>query len=327
MNGVTREQRWLMNSAGFLLAMLFPLLLIGCGKKPEPSASSGSVTPEPESQAVEPTKEAATKEAATSATGDASSNDAPASTTPSPSQSAETGDALGELKLRFEYGGDAPAPAPITMAANVAFCGQFKNVSERLLVDPESKGIKNVILYVYTGRGGSELPQQEPSSETRTLANQNCRFEPHILITQAGDTLRVTNVDQVGHNTNLSFFSNKPENPTIPPGEEKSFPLKLSEPAPIPVDCNIHPWMHAYLMVLDHPFVAVSDNNGELSIGGLPVGQKLVFRAFHEAGSISKVTINGQETEWRRSRFEVELHPGINDMGTVVLPADALSAD
>ncbi len=200
-------------------------------------------------------------------------------------------------------------------------------MNERLVVNKDNNGIKNVVVYVYTGRGGSDLPKMPPVNETRTLANDKCRFEPHIIIAQTGDTLKVTNPDPIGHNANLNFFNNKPQNPTIPAGQEKTFELAKDEPAPIPVDCNIHPWMKAYVVVLDHPFAAVSDENGDLTIKGLPAGEKLVFRAFHEAGSISDVTVDGKETEWKRSRFEVDIKPGMNDLGTVVLPAGSLSAD
>ncbi len=59
---------------------------------------------------------------------------------------------------------------------------------------------------------------------------------------------------------------------------------------------------------------------------GLPTG-KLVFRANHEAGAIREVKINGKDEEWSRSRFEVDIKPGMNDLGTVVVPADALGAE
>lgn len=236
---------------------------------------------------------------------------------------AETGD----LKIRFEYGGDAPEPGSVNVDKDVEFCGKHKLVDERLLVNQENKGIKNVIVYVYTGRGGSDLDDVKPANNTHTLANENCRFEPHIVIAQTGDTLKVTNPDTVGHNANLNFFNNKQQNLMIPAQQDKPIPLVEAEPAPIPVDCNIHPWMKAFVVVLEHPFAAVSDENGELLIKGLPAGEELVFRAYHEAGAIKDVTINGKEDEFSRSRFEVKIEPGLNDFGTVVIPADSLSAD
>ncbi len=234
-------------------------------------------------------------------------------------------DETGDLKIRFQYDGKAFTPKPIDVNKDVEFCGKHGLLNEALVINKENNGIKNVVVYVYTGRGGSKLAKSEPANNTHTLANENCRFEPHILITQTGDTLKVTNPDPVGHNANINFFNNKAQNVMVPSGQEQSIALEKDEPAPIPVDCNIHPWMKAYVLVLDHPFAAVSDENGDLTIKGLPAGKKeLVFRVYHEAGAINEVEIDGKKEDWKRSRFEVEIKPGMNDLGTVVVPADAL---
>ncbi len=175
-----------------------------------------------------------------------------------PAWSQET----GSLKVRFEYGGAAFQPEKLTPNKDVEFCGKHELVNERLLINSENKGIKNVVLYVYTGRGGSKLPAQPASSETYELANDKCRFEPRIVFLQVGDTLKITNPDDVGHNANLNFFANQAQNITIPPKAEKLVKIEKPEPAVIPVDCNIHPWMRAYVVALDHPFAGVSDDSG-----------------------------------------------------------------
>ncbi len=233
---------------------------------------------------------------------------------------AETGD----LKIRFQYAGKPFTPKPIDVNKDTEFCGKHGLAEERLIVNSENMGIKNVVVYVYTGRGGSKLDKVEPANNTHVLANENCRFEPHILIAQTGDTLKVTNPDPVGHNANMNFFENKAQNLMVPAAGEQQVALEKQEPAPIPIDCNIHPWMKAYVVVLEHPFAAASDENGDLLISGLPAGSKLTFRVFHEAGAINEVTIDGKKEDWNRSRFEVDVKAGLNDLGTVVVPAGAL---
>jgi plastocyanin len=179
-----------------------------------------------------------------------------------------------------------------------------------------------VVVYLYTGRGGSDLDYDGGDPQTVVLANKDCQFEPHIVLAKVGDTLKVTNPDEVGHNANIQFFKNKAINPTIPAGREVMVELKEAEPAPIPVTCNIHPWMRARLVVLEHPFAGVSDADGHLTIKGLPAGETFVFRAFHERARIKEATMDGKTVKWKRSRFEVEIKPGMNDLGTVVLGAD-----
>jgi plastocyanin len=232
-----------------------------------------------------------------------------------------TAEETGDLKIRFEYGGAPPEPSEVDVNKDVEFCGKNKVMDERLLVNKDNKGIKNVIAYIYTSRrGGSKLDPVPPANKSHTLANDKCRFEPHIIIAQTGDTLVVTNPDAVGHNANFQFIMNTPSNNLIPAGGEKSMLLENAEPTAIPVECNIHPWMKAHVLVLEHPFAAVSDENGDLIIKGVPAGEKLVFRVYHESGKFVGVKVKGSDPITRRNTFEVEIKPGVNDLGTIVMP-------
>ena len=229
----------------------------------------------------------------------------------------------GTLKMRFVYDGDPPAPEKIVPNKDVQFCGQFDLVDEWLLVDPDNKGIKNAIVYVHPERGGSKLPKSEPKNEIKLLAAKNCRFEPRVIIAQTGDTLRITHPDSIGHNANLNFFRNSVQSMMIPVGHDRNYELKEAEPTAIPVDCNIHPWMRAYVVVLEHPFADVSGDDGSITIEGLPAGEELTFRVYHETGRIDEVSIDGKEESWRRSRFDLDIKPGMNDLGDVIVPPAA----
>ena len=229
----------------------------------------------------------------------------------------------GTLRMTFKLKGTAKTLPPIPPSVDQAFCGKKQIPDETLIVNPKNNGIKNVIVYIYTGRRGTELPKMELKAETHELANLDCRFEPHVLIAKMGDTIKVTNPDKVGHNANFQFFNNTQQNLTVPAGGSVNVELKEDEPAPIPVACNIHNWMKAQLVVLDHPFAAVSNEDGVLEIKGIPADEEIVFRANHENGSLKEVIIGGKETEWKSSKFELEIKPGMNDMGTIEVPAVA----
>lgn len=237
--------------------------------------------------------------------------------------STGNGEETGTLKMTFVYGGAPPVPEKVDVNKDREFCGKIPLIDEKLVVNSDNNGLKNVVFYVYTGRGGSKLPDFEPTNDTHELANDQCRFEPHIVVMQTGDTLKVTNPDEVGHNANMQFLINPPQNFQIPPGGDKSVQLEDAEPAPIPVECNIHPWMKAYVIVMEHPFVGVSDKDGVLEIKGLPPGE-LEFRLFHEGatGSIKEVKIDGKKERLSRNRISLKIKPGMNDLGKVEIPAD-----
>ena len=105
----------------------------------------------------------------------------------------------------------------------------------------------------------------------------------------------------------------------------KVMQIDKAEPAPIPVECNIHPWMRAYLVVLDHPFVSVSDDQGNVEIKNLPAGKELVFRLFQEAapGAIPELVIGGENVTLNRNLIRLVIKPGMNDLGAIVVPASA----
>ncbi|MGB7348074.1 MAG: methylamine utilization protein [Pirellulaceae bacterium] len=227
----------------------------------------------------------------------------------------------GDLKITFKLKGDVPTLKNVDVTTDKQFCGKHDIKDERLIVNEKNQGIKNVVVYIYTGRRGTELPKQEPQKRKLNLANKNCVFEPHVLITQTGDTIEVTNPDEVGHNTNLAFFNNEAQNFTIPAGQKKDVLLKESEPAVIPVACNIHPWMVGHILVVDHPFAGISNEDGVLEIKGIPVGKDVVFRAWHEVGTFkNEILIDGKKEEWSSNKFELDIKEGMNDLGVVEVP-------
>ena len=230
------------------------------------------------------------------------------------------------LKMRFVFDGDPPPVKQINVAPAFAPAGG-PILDERLLVDSASKGIRNVVVYAYAGRGGPKFPPFPHNGKRRRLTMLNARFDPHVLIAQAGDTLELVNRDPNQHNPNVHFFANQAQGMLMPPGNPRLVPMPRPEPAPIPVDCNIHPWMRAYVVVLDHPFAACSGSEGSISIAGLPANTNLTFRVFHEAGRIDHVAISGVETDWPRSRFNVDLVAGVNDLGDILVPSSLLLPD
>lgn len=231
------------------------------------------------------------------------------------------------LKMRFVYDGTPPAVGNIMPTKDQDFCGKHDIPNEKLIVNSEDKGIKNVIVHVYGRSSGKDLPKTKHSPQKHVLANKECRFEPHIILAHTGDTLEITNPDTVGHNANLNFIRNTAQNLMIPSGQQKDIELKEEEPAPIPVDCNIHPWMRAYVVVLDNAFADVSNESGEIVIEGLPAGKNIEFAVRFEGGKLDEVKVDGKKTDWKRQRFEVKLKAGVNDMGEILVPADAVSAD
>ena len=159
------------------------------------------------------------------------------------------------------------------------------------------------------------------AKESAVLDNVKCVFEPHVFSAVAGGQITVKNSDQTGHNASFSFFANDAANQIIPQGGQVQFDVKKAERAPVPVMCNIHPWMVSYVVVSETPYVGVSDEKGELLIQGLPEGKEITLKVWHESqdGAIAKVNLDGKDIEWKKGAIELTLKPGLNDLGVCKL--------
>ncbi|MGN6136254.1 MAG: methylamine utilization protein [Aureliella sp.] len=226
-----------------------------------------------------------------------------------------------ELKATFVLKGKAPEPAPITSTG--AYCGTLKIVSENLVVNKSNNGIANLVLYPDPKTFDPKKADpsvKEPVVPKPVLDNNQCRFAPHLLVVQSGQELEVKNSDPEGHNANFSFINNDPVNKQIPAKGSMKVKIDKSEPAPIPVTCGSHSWMKAHVLVQDHPFIGVTDENGQLDIKGLPAG-KISLKIWQEAGKFKDITVNGKKLPVKRGAFEIELKPGVNDLGKIELDA------
>lgn len=230
---------------------------------------------------------------------------------------------LATLKAKFVYDGAPPARAKVDSSKD-PFCAQLEILSDELLVGKDG-GLQNLVLMLDERRSKVEIPdsQKKPPAGVATLDNNGCRFEPHVFFAQVGQTVEILNSDQTGHNANFGFLNNPGLNVLIPIGGKKEVTLVADEPTLIPVDCNIHPWMKAHIIVQEHPFVGISNEQGEIEIINLPVGE-VTFLIRHESadGSIDEGTVDGKAQKWSRGRMEIELKPGVNDLGTIKLSPD-----
>jgi hypothetical protein len=150
------------------------------------------------------------------------------------------------------------------------------------------------------------------------------RFQPHCVVFRTGQKLTILNKDPVGHNTPIESGKNPEFHRLIPSGGPIDKILKNSEPAPLSISCNIHPWENGYFLVQDHPYMALTSPTGEFTLKNLPLG-KHSFHVWHEmGGNVTKARRNGEEQEWKKGRIELEIRPGRNDLGDVLVPAASL---
>lgn len=227
----------------------------------------------------------------------------------------------GTLKAKFVVEGKLPDPTKVNAAAD-PICAALPIMTENLIVSKDG-AVKNIALFMDKKSKTKDIHPslEKPATAPLVLDNKNCVFVPHVLFVRPGETVKVTNSDTTGHNANFNFFNNQAVNFLVPAGGSKDLKIETEEPAPIPVECNVHPWMKAHLIVQEHPAIGISGEDGVLEIANLPVGP-VTLRAWHEVGKLDEVTMGGKKVKWARGRMDIEIKEGMNDLGTITIAAD-----
>lgn len=162
-------------------------------------------------------------------------------------------------------------------------CGCQEMLDETLVVDPTMKGIANIFVYLKQSPGRIH-PDLKAIPAKAELTAKGCRYVPHCGILRVGQTLNVKYLDSVAHNAHFNPTSNQMPGMIIQPNDPAGIDLdcfRLPESFPMKVNCDIHPWMTGYWTVLNHPYAAITDQEGRFQLDKVPVGEH-TFRVWHE---------------------------------------------
>lgn len=233
------------------------------------------------------------------------------------------------LRMKIIVDGTVAAPAEVKPVAD-PICAEQKIFSDKIVVGTKGE-LSNLALILDEEKSKLKIPDAMMTAPAakHLLDNNKCMFTPKIIVARPGQTIDIKNSDQTGHNANFQFLKNKAMNIIIPAGQNREYTLdpKLVEPTAMPVNCDIHPWMKAFIIVKSHPYVGVSNAEGVIEIKDLPVGKEAIFRVWHDATkAIDEISVGGKPQKLARgNRWEMELKPGMNDLGEVKISAKLLT--
>jgi plastocyanin len=185
---------------------------------------------------------------------------------------------------RVKFEGRLPDPQKIDMTQDPA-CGNKPNYDESVIVN--NGALQNVFLYVKSGLNAGGGMRDEPV----TIKQQGCRYEPHVLGAMVGQQIDIINSDETTHNIHPMPTASKPWNESQLPKAEPIVKRFAKPELMIPIKCNQHPWMRMYLNVVEHPFFAISKQDGTFEISGLPPGEYTIA-AVHEKLGEQEMKVN-----------------------------------
>jgi hypothetical protein len=231
----------------------------------------------------------------------------------------------GSIKGKFVIDGSTPK-LPAIDASKDAVCVAAHPVDQSVVVGKDG-GLADVVVFLKVARGKKVDVNPEydaAKSQPVTLDNKGCSFHPHISLVRTDQPFIVKNSDSIAHNTKLELNANGGSNPLLPAGDKKDFNFAKPEAIPLPVSCNIHPFMHGFVLVKDDPYMAVSAEDGTFEIKDIPAGkQEFVF--WQEVpGYLKDLKFKGGSTS-KQGRAELTIEDGKTlDLGEIKVPASQL---
>lgn len=256
-----------------IFALTLSIFTIGCGG----DSGSGENTPEAPAETPAPSEETPAEDKAMP------TEETPEEATPAveeaPAEEPATEAAVAALAGTVTLKGTPPVMTAITNI-NDPKChdmhGDEPLKSDRVLCG-ENGGLQNVFITITNPPAGDYATPEEPV----ILDQVGCMYTPHVVGIQVNQDLEVRNSDPTMHNVHRIARKNGQDNKMQMP-KGKPIMAKFSQVEDrMRYKCDIHPWMMSYVFVKDHPFFAVSDENGKFQIAGLPAGEYEV-KAWHE---------------------------------------------
>ena len=205
--------------------------------------------------------------------GAAASGSDTAASAETPAAAVATDTNSASISGTITFTGDAPEMAVLDMAAD-PICDEKNQENPRrrqVLVLGEGQAIANVMVQIK----GTSVPDMDHDMPDMVVEfdQGGCQYSPHVFGLRVGQTLKILNPDGTLHNVHAFAKVNAEFNEAMPQFRtelEKVF--DKAEPAPFAVKCDVHPWMNAWAAVFDHPYFAVTGEDGAFTISGLPAG-------------------------------------------------------
>ncbi|MCA9079249.1 MAG: hypothetical protein KDA58_01770 [Planctomycetaceae bacterium] len=214
----------------------------------------------------------------------------------------------GSLQGQVVVIGNVPQLGPAAPANGL--CPSVDVPNESLVVDAESGGLRNVAVYLRKAPARIHPELQTPTERPAQMLLQNCRFIPRMQIVRTGQTIELTNEDPLDHSPRWYPFANSLPAYSIP-AKPQTFEFAKAERIPLKLTCDLHPYMTAWWILLDHPYAAITDAQGRFRLENLPSGQHELVLWHERKGYLNK-------------NLRVQVEPGDNALPSVRIPVAEL---
>ena len=208
----------------------------------------------------------------------------------------------GAVSGKVSFQGEQPQMARIRMGAEPA-CEEKHDgpvYSQEVLVN-ENGTLKNAFVWV---KAGLEQYSFDTPTQPVVMEQDGCVYLPHVFGIQSNQDISIRNSDDATHNIHPLPEQNREFNISQASGQEMARSFARPE-VMIPVKCNIHPWMKAYIGVVPHPYFAVTGADGSFELPNLPPGEYTI-EVWHEKYGTQEQAITVAPEESQEIEFSFE---------------------
>lgn len=187
---------------------------------------------------------------------------------------ASGGSAAGSIKGSVIFSGSVPAPKKVEVTIDQYVCGTEKDPGDLLL--SSRKELKNAVVWLENPPASAAAPAPAAKVE---MDQNGCVFIPRVVVVPAGGTIDFLNSDRLLHNIHATPKLNVSFNRTQP--KDRTIPVTFAKPEIVRINCDLHSWMIAWVVVSAHPYYAITGADGQFSFDNLPAG-KYDLHVWHE---------------------------------------------
>ena len=196
---------------------------------------------------------------------------------------AAAGASLGNASITgaVNFTGTAPANPTIDMSDEAQCAEKWDGAPVDPIVTVADGMLANVFIRVVGGLPAGPYPMP---SEPARIDQDGCLYTPRVIGAMVGQSLEITNSDPLLHNIKAVPTANRPFNisqPRVMTTTRRGARAFGTPEIMVPIECNVHGWMNAYIGVVEHSYFAVSGPDGSFTISGLPAGT-YQLEAWHE---------------------------------------------
>lgn len=195
----------------------------------------------------------------------------------------------GTISGTIKWDGDVPKGKKLnSQMEGDKYCGaQHTDTvwAEDVVIDKDSKAFANVFVHVKKGAPKADAPKTPVKVDQK-----GCQYFPHVVGVVIGQELQFVNSDDTMHNVHALPQINKEFNKGQGTKGATDGVTFTTPELSVKVKCDVHPWMGAWIHVVEHPFFAVSGKDGKYQITGLPDGEYEI-EAIHEKFGKQSATV------------------------------------